>query len=160
MSQTKKQALVEPTTKQASKKRCPTWAKVLIVIGSILVIAVIALAIIVPAVSRSVDTAKEEALQPFISALLDEDYAAAMDYVSSDANVDQNRLTALAGQSDLDSSCATEWTSFYIYRGTDGNYTDISGMLTCNNGKHSIEARLVKKDGTYKILHFRLLSIL
>ena len=145
---------------EPAKKKLPTWSKILIVIGSIILLFVIIAAIVFPKAKNEANTATEEALQPFMSALISEDYVGAMRYVSREASINQDKLTELYEPYNLDDTCATEWTSFYTQWGSGGNYTDITGNLICDDSKYNISARLIKEGDIYKIRHFGLNVIL
>ncbi len=141
---------------EVGKKKLPKWAKILIIVGSIVLIACIGGIIAASAVLKNND--KE--VQGFLSDIYSSDYNAAYGYFSPQLKKVQS-LDVFEAQvqtlktAGVDSSCHTDWTTNSVSSSTDtGNTKEIGGTLDCNKGSFSANFKLVKQSDSYKLYSY------
>lgn len=141
---------------EVGRKKLPTWAKVLIIVGSIGLLAGIVGVIAISAVLK--DNDKE--VQGFLSSLYASNYSAAYDHFSPQLKAVQTQgvfesQVQTLKTAGVDNSCRTNWTTNFVSSSTDiGNTKEIGGTLDCSKGSFSASFKLVKQGDEYKLYSY------
>lgn len=156
MSGRSQQQTSTQATLVGSKKRLPKWAKILIIVVSVGLIAGIGGIIAANAVLKNND--KE--VQGFLSSIYSSNYSDAYNYFSSQLKEVQSQdifesQVATLKTAGVDSTCAAHWTTNSVSSSTDtGNTKELSGTLDCDKGSFNSSFKLVKQDGSYKLYSY------
>lgn len=141
---------------EAGRKKLPKWAKILIIVGSIGLIAGIGGIIVASTVLKNND--KE--VQGFLNAIYSSDYSTAYGYFSTQLKEAQSQDVFEAQVQTLktagvDSSCHANWTTNLVSSSTDvGNTKEVGGTIDCDKGSFSANFRLVKQSDSYKLYSY------
>ncbi|MCL1876852.1 hypothetical protein FWF74_02360 [Candidatus Saccharibacteria bacterium] len=135
---------------EQKKKKFPTWAKVIIVLFSLMIVAELVALILVPILLK--DNDKE--VQQFLTAIYKEDYDAAYDYFAPELQKDYPPYVFETGLSymSLDDTCKTTWTTSSLSSSTSkGSVKEIAGTIECEDATYTAEFELRKQGDEYKI---------